>query len=430
MLKTIFTILALNNTIFAPQYMLEYQVHTLNNGIRLLHQHHSSAISHCCILINAGARDEEPGRDGLAHFIEHLLFKETEKRNTSQILNRLEVVGADLNAYTTKEYTCVHASFLKEHLERTMDLFEDIVFHSTFPQEELEKERGVILDEIASYLDQPEEAVQDDFEGLLFEGHPLGNNILGTPDSVNQFNKDDISHFINANYNTAEIIFAISSSDDFKKLVKFAERYFGHLPANYQLKNRLKPGDRAGITQQIEKPITQTHCVIGSQAYSSSHPHKSGLLLVNNLLGGMGMSSRLNLEIREKYGIAYTIESSYVPLTDTGIFSIYFGTDAEKADRAQKLVHRELKKLREQKLGTVQLHQAKQKFNGQIALAEENRISLIISMAKSLLDFDCIDSLEQVFAKINAVTAEDVLEISNYIFDNSRMTTLLFEPKE
>src|SRR6201994_845558 len=189
--------------------MIDYQVHTLSNGIRILHKHSPSAISHCCFLVNAGSRDEIPGKEGLAHFIEHLLFKETEKRSTNQILNRLELVGADLNAYTTKEYTCIHASLLKQHLERTVDLFEDILFHSTFPQEELEKERGVILDEIASYLDQPEEAIQDDFEELLFSDHPLGKNILGTVASVAGLNSEDIKQFIAANYNTAEMVFAV-----------------------------------------------------------------------------------------------------------------------------------------------------------------------------------------------------------------------------
>src|SRR5476651_669045 len=202
--------------------MIDYQVHTLPNGIRLLFKHSASTITHCCFMVNAGARDEKPGKDGLAHFIEHLLFKQTEKRNTNQILNRLELVGADLNAYTTKEYTCIHASLLRQHLERTIDLFADILFHSTFPQEEMEKERGVILDEIASYLDQPEEAIQDDFEELLFKGHALGKNILGTPETVGTMNKADISHFITANYNTAEMIFAVFGDHDFNKLIKLA----------------------------------------------------------------------------------------------------------------------------------------------------------------------------------------------------------------
>ncbi|MCQ6961319.1 M16 family metallopeptidase [Mucilaginibacter aquariorum] len=414
--------------IFEP-FMTDHHVHALPNGIRILFKHSPSPITHCCFVLNAGSRDELPNKEGLAHFIEHLLFKETERRNTPQILNRLELVGADLNAYTTKEYTCIHASLLKQHLERAVDLFEDILFHSTFPADEMEKERGVILDEIASYLDQPEEAIQDDFEEYLFKGHPIGNNILGTPETVAVLNGDDIKQFTAANNNTHQMIFAVYGDYDFKKLVKLCEKYFGNVPENTNQKNRIAPGPISHGIYALQKPISQTHCILGGRAYPSAHKNKYGLLLLNNVLGGMGMSNRLNLEIREKYGIAYTIESNYTSLTDTGIFSIYFGTDAEKADKALKLVHKELKKLRDNKLGTIQLKQAKEKFIGQIALAEESRMSLIISMAKSLLDFNRIDSLEDIFAKINAVSADDLLEISNEIFDNDRMITLLFEPK-
>ncbi|MET3501606.1 putative Zn-dependent peptidase [Mucilaginibacter rubeus] len=410
--------------------MIDYQLYTLPNGIRILYKHWPSAITHCCFIVNAGSRDEAPGQEGLAHFIEHLLFKETERRNTNQILNRLELVGADLNAYTTKEYTCIHASLLNQHLDRTMDLFEDILFHSTFPNDEQEKERGVILDEIASYLDQPEEAIQDDFEELLFKEHPMGQNILGTPETVGRLNGDDIRGFIAANYNTTEMIFAVHGNYEFRKLVAMSEKYFGHVPLNELQKKRIKPVQNPGGIHIVNKPISQTHCIIGTQAYSSSHEHKWGLLLLNNLLGGVGMSSRLNLEIREKHGIAYTVESNYTPLTDTGIFSIYFGTDTEKANKASKLIHKELKKLREQKLGSLQLHQARQKFIGQIALAEENRMSLIIAMAKSMIDFNRVDTLEEIFAKINLVSAEQLLTISNEIFDNNRLITLLFEPKQ
>ncbi|MGN6397881.1 MAG: M16 family metallopeptidase [Mucilaginibacter sp.] len=407
----------------------DHYIHTLPNGIRILFKHAPLTITHCCFIVNAGSRDEAENQAGLAHFIEHLLFKETERRSTSQILNRLELVGADLNAYTTKEYTCVHASLLNQHLERAMDLFEDILFHSTFPEDEQEKERGVILDEIASYLDQPEEAIQDDFEELLFKGHPMGNNILGTPETVARLNRKDIDQFIAANYNTSEMVFAVFGDYDFKKVIKLSEKYFGPVPANHSKKQRVTPPGILASKSISAKPISQTHCIIGSRAYSSSHQYKNGLLLLNNLLGGIGMSSRLNLEIREKYGIAYTVESNYTSLTDTGIFSIYFGTDKEKTDKAMRLVHKELKKLRNNKLGSLQLHQAKQKFIGQIALAEENRMSLIISMAKSLLDFNYVDTLQQVFDKINAVTADQLLTISNEIFDDSRMITLLFEPK-
>lgn len=410
--------------------MIDYQVHTLSNGFRILQKHSPSAITHCCFVVNAGSRDEPEQKEGIAHFIEHLLFKETEKRSTNQILNRLELVGADLNAYTTKEYTCIHASLLNQHLERAMDLFEDILFHSTFPQEEMEKERGVILDEIASYLDQPEEAIQDDFEALLFKGHPIGNNILGTIETVKAFDKTDITNFIAANYNTSEMVFAVFGNYDLKKVIKLAEKYFGPLPANNTQKNRVAPKPNSGVSLTVQRPISQAHCILGGTAYPAKHPYKYGLLLLNNLLGGMGMSSRLNLEIREKYGIAYTVESSYTTFSDTGIFSVYFGTDTEKAAKALKLVHRELKKLRDQKLGVLQLQQAKQKFIGQIALAEENRLSLIIGMAKSILDFGYVDSLEQIFAKINAVTANDLLTISNEIFNVANMTTLLFEPNQ
>lgn len=410
--------------------MMEYQLYTLSNGIRIMYKHAPSTVTHCCLLINAGSRDELPQQEGLAHFIEHLMFKETDRRNTNQILNRLELVGADLNAYTTKEYTCIHASFLNPYLERAIDLFEDIVFHSTFPEDELEKERGVIQDEIASYLDQPEEAIQDDFEELLFKDHPIGKNILGTPETVGKMTRDDMKQFIAANYNTNEIIFAVIGDYDLKKVSKLGDKYFGQIPPNYTKKNRITPAANISAQHIIHKPISQTHCVIGNQAYPSSHTDKTGLLLLNNLLGGMGMSNRLNLEIREKHGIAYTIESNYTTLTDTGIFSIYFGTDSEKADKATRLVHKELKKLREQKLGTLQLHQTKQKFIGQIALAEENRMSLIISMAKSLVDFNYVDTLPQLFEKINNVTAEQLLAISNEIFDESKMISLLFEPKQ
>jgi predicted Zn-dependent peptidase len=410
--------------------MIDYQLHTLANGIRILLKHSPSTITHCCFVVNAGSRDEPEHKEGLAHFIEHLLFKETEKRNTNQILNRLELVGADLNAYTTKEYTCIHASLLKQHLERTVDLFEDILFHSTFPADEMEKERGVILDEVASYLDQPEEAIQDDFEALLFKNHPIGNNILGTADAVNAFNRADIQHFISTNYNTSEMIFAVFGDYELNKIIKLTEKYFGTVRQNDSGKNRIAPNVNPGSLVIEHKPISQTHCMLGGTAYPAKHPHKYALLLLNNLLGGMGMSSRLNLEIREKYGIAYTIESSYTTFSDTGMFSIYFGTDTEKAERALKLVHKELKKLRENKLGTLQLQQAKQKFIGQIALAEENRMSLIIGMAKSILDFGEVDSLEQIFAKINATSADDLLEISNEIFDIKNMTTLIFEPNQ
>lgn len=409
---------------------MDHEVYSLKNGIRILHKPTISSIGHCCLIINAGARDEKVGEPGLAHFIEHLLFKGTSKRNTTQILNRLEVVGADLNAYTTKEYTCLHASFLKEHLERSIDLLQDIAFFSTFPETEIDKEKSVILDEILSYEDQPEEAINDDFESLLFKGNTLGENILGTKESVERIKRHDILDFIFSNYNTSEIVFAVTGPYKSSQIIKLAEKYFGIIPENNNPKLRNPPSNISKQEVIITKPINQTHCILGNKAYSFHHPKKNGLLLLNNLLGGNGMSSRLNLQIREKYGIAYTIESNYSPLSDTGIFSIYFGTDTEKSAKALKLVYKELRKLKEIKLGSIQLHQTKQKFIGQIALGEENRLGVLISMAKSLLDYDKVDSLEEVFSKINAITGDELLEISNEIFDFSNLNLLMFNPEE
>lgn len=407
---------------------MEYNVHTLGNGIRILHVPSASAISHACILINSGSRDEEDSQMGLAHFIEHLIFKRTEKRSTNQILNRLESVGADLNAYTTKEYTCIHASFLQPYVDRTLELFNDIVFHSIFPLEELEKEKGVILDEITSYLDQPEEAINDDFEDMLFAGHGLGRNILGTPTTVMSLQQEHIKAFIKNNYRTDQIIVAVLGNYSLKKLVKIGEKYFGDVSENTTPIQRIAPLSNPPQQIRLDKNIMQAHSMLGTQTYSLHHPYKAGLLLLNNILGGNGMSSILNLQIREKYGIAYTIESNYSPLSDTGIFALYFGTDKEKVERATQLIFKEFKKIRSARMTEVQLHKAKNKFIGQIALGEENRIGLLISMAKSLIDYQKIDDLETVFNKIRAVSVNDMDEIANEVLAEHALTALTFYP--
>ncbi|PST85019.1 peptidase M16 [Pedobacter yulinensis] len=407
---------------------MEYFVHTLPNGIRILAVPAASSISHACVIVNAGSRDEPQGKDGLAHFIEHLLFKRTAKRNTSQILNRLESVGADLNAYTTKEYTCVHASFLQPYLDRSLELFQDILFQSVFPEDEMEKEKNVILDEIASYRDQPEEAINDDFEDLLFAGHSLGRNILGTTDTVPQLNRQDIHSFITENYRTDQIVVAILGNYKAAKVFKLGEKYFGEVREKTTGRDRNPPQQQPAVQLTEEKPIFQSHVLLGKASYSIHHPHKTGLLLLNNLLGGNGMSSILNLQIRERHGIAYTIESGYVPLSDTGLFSIYFGTDKEKVPRTLQLVYREFKKLRDNGLNELQLQRAKHKLIGQIALGEENRIGLIISMAKSLCDHGYVDSLDVVFAKIEAVSRSQIHDIIMETLDERELSSLTFSP--
>lgn len=409
---------------------MEYNVHTLPNGIRLLHVPSASAISHACIIVNTGSRDEPENKAGLAHFIEHLIFKRTEKRSTNQILNRLESVGADLNAYTTKEYTCVHASFLNPYLDRTLDLFNDILFHSTFPEEEMDKEKSVILDEISSYLDQPEEAINDDFEDMLFAGHALGNNILGTTESVQHFTREDVINFRKANYRTNEIVVAVLGNYTLNSVINKGSKHFADVEENNPNKERVKPGVIAQNNTTIYKPIMQAHCILGRQAYSTHQSQKVPLMLLNNYFGGNGMSSVLNLQIREKYGIAYTIESNFSPLSDTGIFSIYFGTDKEKHGKALSLIFKEIKKLREHPLNELQLQKAKNKFIGQIALGEENRIGLIISMAKSLIDHNKIDSLETVFEKINAVTTKQMAEVTDEILNIEQLNIFTFCPIE
>lgn len=409
---------------------MEYHVHTLKNGVRLLHVPSGSTIAHACILLNAGSRDEEAAQMGLAHFIEHLIFKRTKKRSTSQILNRLESIGADLNAYTTKEYTCVHASFLHPYLDRTLELFNDIIFHSTFPEEEMEKEKGVILDEITSYLDQPEEAINDDFEDLLFAGHSLGRNILGTPETVSNLSREDILSFAKAKYRTDQIVVGVIGNYSLKKLIKIGERYFADVPENNAERKRELPLINMPFSEVVDKQISQSHCMMGLQTYSLHHPYKTGLLLLNDVFGGSGMSSILNLKVREKHGIAYTVESAYSPLSDTGIFAIYFGTDKEKTERAQQLIRKEMKKLRTKPLTAVQLHKAQNKFIGQIALGEENRIGLIIAMAKSLLDYGHIDSLENVFHKIREVSVAEMSAIVADVFDEEKWSTLIFSPTE
>ncbi len=409
---------------------MEFEVFRFPNGIRLVHQQVDSPIAHACILVEAGSRDEQESKFGLAHFIEHLLFKKTERRNTSQILNRLESVGADLNAYTTKEYTCLHASFLKPYLGRTLDLFEDLLFHSVFPQEELTKERGIILDEIASYRDSPEDAILDDFEDLVFDGHGLGHNILGVEQDLKTIVQSDIQQFLKHNYRTSGIVIGTSGPYSLKEVRRITEKYFGWLPANT---GERKPSERpliASPRSEVQRlPINQVHYIMGSRAYSIHEEKKTGLLLLNNILGGMGMSSRLNMIVREKYGIAYTIESNYHPFSDTGLFTVYFGTDEDKYLKARQLILREFNKFRNQKISDLQLTQASKKYKGQIALGEENRLSLIIAQSKSLLDHDRIQTLGEIFRKIDEVDPGMILEVANEVLDPDQLFSLAFLPE-
>src|SRR5690606_3840666 len=410
--------------------MKEYNLIRLDNGIRILLHYQNSPITHTCLVVNAGSRDEKVGKYGVAHFIEHLLFKRTERRSTNQILRRLEQVGGDLNAYTTKEYTCIHASFLNPYLERAMDLFEDVLFHSTFPQNEMEKEKGVILDEMASYLDSPEESIMDDFEDLLFKGTGLGHNILGTEKDLLGLQRSDIEDFMKGNYDTEEIVIAIAGNYTLAQVERMANRIFGRIAPNKRGNKERLTLENEGQHVVVKKPINQAHYILGIKTFGIYDERKTAMLLLNNMLGGFGMSSILNLGIREKYGIAYTIESNFTMYTDTGHFNIYLGTDEEKLKKAVSLVFKELNKLKQAPISAYQLKQAKQKFKGQIALAEESRMSMIIAEAKNLIDYGKVIPLQDVFDKIDAVTTEDILDLSQTFFDESKLTSLSFVPEE
>lgn len=382
------------------------------------------------MVINAGSRDESAGKFGVAHFIEHLLFKRTERRSTQQIINHLESVGGDLNAYTTKEYTCVHASMLRPYLDRALDLFEDIFFHSTFPEIEMDKEKSVIVDEMASYLDSPEESIVDDFEDLIFQGSGLGHNILGIEDQLLALQKNDIEEFMRSNYDTHDMVIGITGNYSLKEVERLLHKVFGKVAENGIIRTR---DDVNPIIEQhiaIAKPINQVHYMLGSLAYGYRDERKTGLLLLNNMLGGMGMGSILNLSIREKYGIAYTIESNYAIFSDTGLFSIYLGTDEEKVEKAKKLVFKELAKMCEQPLSDVKVKKAKQKFIGQIALTEENRMSMIISAAKNVMDYDRVILLDEVIEKIQGLTNDELLGIAQDVFDPKKMLSLSFVPED
>lgn len=409
---------------------MEYEIIRLSNGIRVVFQYQNLPVTHVCMVINAGSRDESAGKYGVAHFIEHLLFKRTERRSTQQIINHLESVGGDLNAYTTKEYTCVHASILQPYLNRALDLFEDIFFHSTFPDIELDKEKSVIVDEMASYLDSPEESIVDDFEDLVFQGSGLGHNILGLEDQLLALQKSDIVDFMQANYDTNEMVIGISGNYTLKEVERLLHKVFGTVPSNTiaRLRNDVRPLVEQHVA--VGKPINQVHYMLGSLAYSYRDDRKTGLLLLNNMLGGMGMGSILNLSIREKYGIAYTIESNYTIFSDTGLFSIYLGTDEEKVEKAKKLVFKELAKLSEQPLSETAVKKAKQKFIGQIALTEENRMSMIISAAKNVMDYERVILLDEVIERIQDLTNTGLLEIAQDVFDPKKMLSLSFVPED
>lgn len=406
--------------------MSELIFHTLPNGIRMVHLPTGSAVAHCGVIINAGSRDELPEEHGTAHFLEHMFFKGTLHRKSYHILSRLEDVGGELNAYTTKEETAIHASFLKEDYPRAMELLADILFSSTFPASEIEKEKEVVVEEISSYLDNPAELIFDEFEEMIFPGQPLGRSILGRPESVRALTDSTLRHFIKRNYSTSQMVFCSVGAIDPKKIILLFTKYFGNVqPTNGIARSRAEY-DYRPVSRERRSDTWQNHCIIGNSAYDLHDKRRMGLFILNNIVGGQGMNSRLNLTLREKRGYAYNVESLYNPYSDAGLLTIYFGTDNRNLEKSIVLVHRELKKLRREPLGKLQLARAKNQIRGYLARAYENHESLMLSLGKSLLVFNRIDSLGETFRKIDAVMATELTEIAENIFDESALSMLIF----
>ena len=458
---------------------MKYNTYTLDNGLRIIHLPSDSQVVYCGYQINAGTRNEEPGEEGLAHFCEHVTFKGTEHRKAWHILNCLESVGGDLNAYTNKEGTVYYSAILKEHIARAVDLLSDIVFHSVYPQAEIDKEVEVICDEIESYNDSPAELIYDEFENILFKGSPLGHNILGTAEQVRSFTTEDALRFTRKLYRPDNAIFFAYGDIDFKKLVKLIQKALGECPKGRELacsadcksaetpteeriaeetptKERIteetptgetpteemEAGDAnhkvqsskfnvqskvAGQTIVMQKNTHQAHVMIGTRAYDVNDDRRMPLYLLNNMLGGPGMNAKLNLALREHNGLVYTVESTMVSYGDTGTWSIYFGCDEHDVKRCLRLVRKELDKFMQKPLSDAQLKAAKKQIKGQIGVACDNRENFALDFGKSFLHYGWEKNVDRLYEQVDEITAAQIQAVAQELFDKDRLTTLIFK---
>jgi predicted Zn-dependent peptidase len=394
--------------------------------MRIIHAPSTSEVAHCGLLINAGSRDEEPGEQGIAHFVEHLIFKGTRKRKAFHILSRMDDVGGEINAYTSKEETCIHTSFLKKDYERSLELLSDITFNSVFPGKEMSREKDVIIDEINSYKDNPAESIYDDFEELVFEGQPLGRNILGTPELLKKFDRKDIERFIRGNYLPEQMVITSIGDISFDRLIQLAEKHFGHIAPVSPTRHRVPFNGYTPSSRTLQKNTNQAHCIIGNVAYDFYHPRRIAMTLLENLIAGPGLNSRLNMLLREKLGYVYHVESSYSPFSDVGLFTLYLGVDKSRLDKTLEQVYREFERLRTQPLGKIQLNKAKRQLFGQLAISSENPSTRMIANGKSYLMRDRVDSLQELREKIEAVTAEELMETARDVLKPEQLTTLTY----
>ena len=448
---------------------MKYNTYTLDNGLRIIHLPSDSKVVYCGYQINAGTRNEEPGEEGLAHFCEHVTFKGTERRKAWHILNCLESVGGDLNAYTNKEGTVYYSAILKEHIARAVDLLSDIVFHSVYPQAEIDKEVEVICDEIESYNDSPAELIYDEFENILFKGSPLGHNILGTAEQVRSFKTEDALRFTRKLYRPDNAIFFAYGDIDFKKLVKLIQKALGECPKGRELAcstdcksaetpteeriaeetptgetptEEMEAGDAnhkvqsskfnvqskvAGQTIVMQKNTHQAHVMIGTRAYDVNDDRRMPLYLLNNMLGGPGMNAKLNLALREHNGLVYTVESTMVAYGDTGTWSIYFGCDEHDVKRCLRLVRKELDKFMQKPLSDAQLKAAKKQIKGQIGVACDNRENFALDFGKSFLHYGWEKNVDRLYEQVDEITAAQIQAVAQELFDKDRLTTLIFK---
>ena len=419
---------------------MKYNTYTLDNGLRIIHLPSDSQVVYCGYQINAGTRNEEPGEEGLAHFCEHVTFKGTERRKAWHILNCLESVGGDLNAYTNKEGTVYYSAILKEHIARAVDLLSDIVFHSVYPQAEIDKEVEVICDEIESYNDSPAELIYDEFENILFKGSPLGHNILGTAEQVRAFTTEDALRFTRKLYRPDNAIFFAYGDIDFKKLVKLIQKALEECPKSQELacsadcksaetptEERIAEETPAGQTIVMQKNTHQAHVMIGTRAYDVNDDRRMPLYLLNNMLGGPGMNAKLNLALREHNGLVYTVESTMVAYGDTGTWSIYFGCDEHDVKRCLRLVRKELDKFMQKPLSDAQLKAAKKQIKGQIGVACDNRENFALDFGKSFLHYGWEKNVDRLYEQVDEITAAQIQAVAQELFDKDRLTTLIFK---
>ncbi len=403
-----------------------YFTFTLDNGLRVIHEKTSSPVTYCGFAINAGTRDESLEESGMAHLVEHLIFKGTTHRRAWHILNRMENVGGDLNAYTTKEETVVYSAFLKEYFARAVELLGDIVFNSTFPQDEIQKEIEVVIDEINSYKDSPSELIYDEFEGLVFNKHALGRDILGNPEALRKYTSEDVLRFVKRYYRPNNMVFFVRGNITANRVVSTVEKYLASYQSEPVLMYREQPSLVESFNREVIKDTHQAHVMIGGRSYNFFSEKRDGLLLLNNILGGPGMNSKLNLSLREKHGLVYGVDSSITSYTDSGIFFIYYGVDHEDLDKSLKLVFKELEKLRENKLSDMKLSIAKKQLIGQLAVASDNSENLSLGIARTFLHRDKCEQFNTIIERIQKVTSATIQEVARELFDESKLSSLIY----